>query len=177
MGRSRISRWSKAEKIPITARIMSWSSLLRFAFAKSSVRNGMNRDAAIQQLQKGAHSHFDPTIVDLFVRHLPESKLRSSVRGLADQNIAAHPTPTRCGRRKTKWLAHGRTPHSRLTNQIRNRASRRDYACTRFARKIWFVLQVENTLSVLVDKVGHDRAFRHLRRLLYDEVKVTPPRP
>src|SRR5260370_16723926 len=57
-------------------------------------RNGMNRDAAIRLLQTGAHSHFDPTIVDLFVQHLPEFEAQISVRGLVDQiHNSASPSP------------------------------------------------------------------------------------
>jgi len=132
-------------------------------------RNGMNRDAAIRLLQTGAHSHFDPTIVDLFVQHLPEFEAQISVRGLVDQiHNSASPSPiapaedeVARARENTSFAAY---------DQIRN-AHREVYALYEIARKFGSSLQVENTLSVLVDKVGHIVPFDTCVVYLYDEAK------
>jgi len=159
----------KAEQIPITARIMSVVDCFDSVREDRPFRNGMKRDAAIRLLQTGAHSHFDPTIVDLFVQHLPEFETQISVRGLVDQiHNSASPSPiapaedeVARARENTSFAAY---------DQIRN-AHREVYALYEIARKFGSSLQVENTLSVLVDKVGHIVPFDTCVVYLYDEAK------
>jgi diguanylate cyclase (GGDEF)-like protein/putative nucleotidyltransferase with HDIG domain len=159
----------KAEEIPITARIMSVVDCFDSVREDRPFRNGMNRDAAIELMQKGAHSHFDPTIVELFIQHLPEFEAQISVRGLADQiHTSTTPSPTAPAedevaraRENTSFAAY---------DQIRN-AHREVYALYEIARKFGSSLQVENTLSVLVDKVGHIVPFDTCAVYLFDEIK------
>ena len=159
----------KGEQIPITARIMSVVDCFDSVREDRPFRNGMNRDAAIELLQKGAHSHFDPTIVELFVLHLPEFEAQISIRGLADQiHTSSPPSPIALtedevarARENTSFAAY---------DQIRN-AHREVYALYEIARKFGSSLEIENTLSVLVDKVGHIVPFDTCAVYLYDEVK------
>jgi diguanylate cyclase (GGDEF)-like protein/putative nucleotidyltransferase with HDIG domain len=159
----------KGEQIPITARIMSVVDCFDSVREDRPFRNGMNRDAAIELLQKGAHSHFDPIIVELFIQHLSEFEAQISARGLTDPiHNSAPPSPIAQAedevarvRENTSFAAY---------DQIRN-AHREVYALYEIARKFGSSLQVENTLSVLVDKVGHIVPFDTCAVYVYDEVK------
>ncbi|MFS8085417.1 MAG: HD domain-containing phosphohydrolase, partial [Acidobacteriota bacterium] len=159
----------KGEEIPITARIMSVVDCFDSVREDRPFRSGMNRDAAIELLQKGAHSHFDPKVVELFVQHLPEFESQIAARGLSDPiHTSAPPNPiapaedaVARARENTSLAAY---------DQIRN-AHREVYALYEIARKFGSSLQVESTLSVLVDKVGHIVPFDTCAVYLYDEVK------
>lgn len=159
----------KGDQIPITARIMSVVDCFDSVREDRPFRNGMNRDAAIALLQKGAHSHFDPTIVELFVQHLPEFEAQISLRGLADQIHTSSP-PSPIAPAEDEVARARENTSSAAYDQIRN-AHREVYALYEIARKFGSSLQVENTLSVLVDKVGHIVPFDTCAVYLYDEAK------
>ena len=159
----------KGEQIPITARIMSVVDCFDSVREDRPFRNGMNREAAIELLRKGAHSHFDPTVVELFVQHLSEFEARISEHGLADPiHTSAPPDPIAPSEDE---VARARENTSLAAyDQIRN-AHREVYALYEIARKFGSSLEVENTLSVLVDKVGHIVPFDTCAVYLYDDVK------
>ena len=159
----------KGEQIPVTARIMSVVDCFDSVREDRPFRAGMNRETAIELLRKGAHNHFDPKLVDLFIEHLPDFEAEIAARGLAEQiHVSAPPSliapaedeVTRA-RENTTFAAY---------DQIRN-AHREVYALYEIARKFGSSLEVENTLSVLVDKVGHIVPFDTCAVYLYDEVK------
>ena len=90
----------KGEQIPITARIMSVIDCFDSVREDRPFRNGMNREAAIELLRNGAHSHFDPDVVELFVEHLPEFEARISARVWTIQiHVSAPPNPIAPDRR------------------------------------------------------------------------------
>ena len=60
------------EQIPITARIISVVDCFDAIREDRPFRRGMSRDEAIALLVRGSGSHFDPNIVELFIKHLPE---------------------------------------------------------------------------------------------------------
>ena len=159
----------KGEQIPMTARIMSVIDCFDSVREDRPFRSGMTRAEAIELLCKGSHTHFDPTVVDLFIKHLPQFEAEIATRGLDEQiHISAPRSPiapsedevTRA-RENTSFAAY---------DQIRN-AHREVYALYEIARTFGSSLEVENTLSVLVDKVGHIVPFDTCVVYLYDEVK------
>lgn len=159
----------KGEQIPITARIMSVVDCFDSVREDRPFRNGMNREAAIELLRKGAHSHFDPRVVELFVHHLSEFEAEIVVHGLADPIHTSTP-PNKIAPVEDEVARARENTSLAAYDQIRN-AHREVYALYEIARKFGSSLEVENTLSVLVDKVGHIVPFDTCAVYLYDEVK------
>src|SRR6185436_15804545 len=159
----------RGEQIPITARIMSVIDCFDSAREDRPFRTGMAREEAIALLRKGAGSHFDPKIIELFIHHLPQFESEIAVHGLDHQIHVSSPGPliapaedevTRV-RENASFAAY---------DQIRN-AHSEAYALYEMARKFGSSLEVEETLSVLVDKVGHLVPFDTCVVYLYDDVK------
>jgi diguanylate cyclase (GGDEF)-like protein len=107
--------------------------------------------------------------VDLFIEHLPRFEAQIAARGLADQiHVTATGSPISLSedqlaqdRQNTSFAAY---------DQIRN-AHREVYALYEIARTFGSSLEVENTLSVLIDKVGQIVPFDTCVVYLYDDVK------
>ena len=157
----------RQEQIPITARIMSVVDCFDSAREDRPFRQGMSRDEAVDLLHTYAHTRFDPMIVELFVEHLPEFEAEVVARGLDDQiHVSAPgnpiaPSAEHSNRENTAFAAY---------DQIRN-AHREVYALYEIARTFGSSLEVENTLAVLVDKVGHIVPFDSCVVYLYDTGK------
>ncbi|HEY6045895.1 MAG TPA: diguanylate cyclase [Pyrinomonadaceae bacterium] len=157
------------EQIPITARIMSVVDCFDSVREDRPFRPGMSRSEAISLLQKGAGTHFDPHIVELFIHNLPQFEMEIASRGLDttihtsgdDNPIAPVQDEVARVRENASFTAY---------DQIRN-AHREVYALYEIARKFGSSLEVEKTLSVLVDKVGHLVPFDTCAVYLFDEVK------
>ena len=159
----------KGDQIPITARIMSVIDCFDSVREDRPFRPGKSREAAIDLLKKGTGTHFDPRIVDMFITHLSEFEDEIAAQGLGDQVHASVPG--------SPIVPAGHDPSHdnenkafRAYDQIRN-AHREVYALYEIARTFGSSLEVENTLSVLVDKVGHIVPFDTCVVYLYDEPK------
>jgi diguanylate cyclase (GGDEF)-like protein/putative nucleotidyltransferase with HDIG domain len=156
----------KGEQIPITARIMSVVDCFDSVREDRPFRPGMTRADAIALLRKGAGTHFDPNIVELFAQHLPQFEIEIANRGL-DQHIHATVTPSPAPEDDEVSRARENTA---AYNQIRD-AHSEVYALYEIARKFSSSLEVEKTLSVLMDKVGQLVPFDTCAVFLYDDVK------
>lgn len=157
----------KAEQIPVTARIMSVVDCFDSVREDRPFRPGMSRENAIDLLRKGAGTHFDPKVVDLFVTHLPQFEAEIEARGLGDGiHVTASQNPIDPARESVPPTSEqgGRAAY----DQIRN-AHREVYALYEIARMFGSSLEVENTLKVLVDKVGHLVPFDTCVIYLFDE--------
>jgi diguanylate cyclase (GGDEF)-like protein/putative nucleotidyltransferase with HDIG domain len=159
----------KEEQIPITARIMSVVDCFDSVREDRPFRPGMSRADAIDLLRGDAGAQFDPRIIDLFIEHLPVFELEIAARGLADQlDVTVPGSPIVPA---AEQLAQDRENTSfGAYDQIRN-AHREVYALYEIARTFGSSLEVKNTLSVLVDKVGQIVPFDTCVVYLYDEVK------
>ena len=159
----------KGEQIPITARIMSVVDSFDSVREDRPFRPSMSREDAINLLRKGAGTHFDPKIVELFIDNLAQFEAEISSRGLdADVHTSNPPMPiapaedeVASARENTSFAAY---------DEIRN-AHREVYALYEIARKFSSSLEIDSTLSVLVDKVGHLVTFDTCAVYLYDEIK------
>jgi diguanylate cyclase (GGDEF)-like protein/putative nucleotidyltransferase with HDIG domain len=159
----------KGEEIPITARIMSVIDCYDSVREDRPFRYGMTREEAIELLQKGSAKHFDPRIVELFVQHLPKFEEKIVAHGLDDRHhsgghrssIAPSDDEVVVRRENASVAAY---------DQIRD-AHREVFALYEIARTFGSSLEVESTLSVLVDKVGQIVPFDSCVVYLYDEVK------
>ena len=68
----------KGEQIPITARIISVVDCFDSVREDRPFRRGMTRDEAIALLLRGSGNHFDPNVVELFIKHLPRFEAQIS---------------------------------------------------------------------------------------------------
>jgi len=159
----------KGEQIPITARIISVVDCFDSVREDRPFRRGMTRDEAIALLLRGSETHFDPKVVNLFIEHLPRFEQLIAALGLAQQlSLPPEAEPIQLNavdmaqtRERGCYMAY---------DQIKN-AHREVYALYEIARMFGSSLDVEHTLEVLVDKVGHVVPFDTCAVYLYDEAK------
>ena len=157
----------KGEQIPITARIMSVVDCFDSVREDRPFRTGMTRHEAVALLRKGAGTHFDPNIVELFVQNLAQFEIEIANRGL-DQQIHATLSPSPIAPEDDE-VARARE-NSTAYDQIRD-AHSEVYALYEIARQFSSSLEIEKTLSVLMDKVGQLVPFDTCAVFLYDEIK------
>jgi diguanylate cyclase (GGDEF)-like protein/putative nucleotidyltransferase with HDIG domain len=158
----------KEEEIPITARVMSVVDCFDSVREDRPFRPGMSREDAMSLLRAESGRQFDPKVVELFVDHLARFEAEIAARGLADQiqtSLSGNRIAT------GEQVAQDRENKSfGAYDQIRN-AHREVYALYEIARTFGSSLEVKNTLSVLVDKVGQIVPFDTCVVYLHDDVK------
>ena len=159
----------KGKQIPITARIISVVDCFDSVREDRPFRRGMTRDEAIALLLRGAGTHFDPNIVNQFIKHLTRFEARIAELGLPQQlapNELNEPfTLNEVDMAQTRergcYVAY---------NQIKN-AHQEVYAMYEIARTFGSSLDVKATLAILVDRVGHVVPFDTCVVYLYDQLK------
>jgi diguanylate cyclase (GGDEF)-like protein/putative nucleotidyltransferase with HDIG domain len=159
----------KGEQIPITARLISVVDCFDSVREDRPFRPGMTRDEALAFLLRGSGNHFDPNMVELFIKHLPRFEAQIAALGLPQQpppNAVREPFAlTEVDMTQTRergcYMAY---------DQIKS-AHQEVYALYEIARTFGSSLNVRNTVEVLVDKVGHVVPFDTCVVYLYDEVK------
>src|SRR4030095_8890296 len=72
----------KGEEIPSTARRLSIVDCFDAVREDRPYRKGRTREDAIALLRRGVGTHFDPRLVELFLRHLPEFEAEIAAQGL-----------------------------------------------------------------------------------------------
>ena len=168
----------KGDEIPLTARILSVVDCFDSAREDRPYRPGKTREQACALLRRGAGNHFDPSVVALFLNHLPEfekeivaggldhpgfTSVECEPRALLDDTQASMPPGLSGDARKS-----AATPE--YLTQIKN-AHREVYALYEIARTFGSSLDIEDTVSVLVNKVGHIIPFDLCAVYLFDELK------
>jgi len=159
----------KGKQIPITARIISVVDCFDSVREDRPFRRGMTRDEAIALLLRGAGTHFDPKVVNQFLKHLTRFEARIAELGLPQQlapNEMNEPfTLNEVDMAQTRergcYVAY---------NQIKN-AHQEVYAMYEIARTFGSSLDVKATLAILVDRVGHVVPFDTCVVYLYDQLK------
>src|SRR5262245_22407177 len=159
----------KGEQIPITARIISVVDCFDSVREDRPIRRGMTMDEATALLRRGAGVHFDPFVVEQFLRHLPEFDAEIAALGLQapstgsidDQPIHLGDVDLTQTRERGSYMAY---------DQIK-KAHREVYALYEIARTFGTSLNVEHTLEILVDKVGHVVPFDTCIVYFYDDQK------
>jgi diguanylate cyclase (GGDEF)-like protein/putative nucleotidyltransferase with HDIG domain len=158
----------KGEQIPITARIISVVDCFDSVREDRPFRRGMTVDEATALLLRGSGVHFDPVIVDQFLKHLPEFDAEIATLGL-DHSVepVSFEEPIHLSdvdlvqtRERGLYMAY---------DQIK-KAHREVYALYEIARTFGTSLDVEHTLSILVDKVAHVVPFDTCIVYVYDEM-------
>jgi len=159
----------KGEQIPITARIISVVDCFDSIREDRPFRRGMTIDEATALLRRGSGVHFDPFVVDQFLRHLSEFDAEIAALGLQPASTGSvHDRPMHLGdvdmtqtRERGSYMAY---------DQIK-KAHGEVYALYEIARTFGTSLDLEHTLESLVDKVGHVVAFDTCIVYFYDEMK------
>jgi len=157
----------KGDQIPIAARIIAVVDCFDSVREDRPFRCGMTYDDAIALLLRESGTHFDPRIIELFIKHLPDFEAEIAARGLPQQQ-----PPTKVlepsklveidmaqTRERGCYLAY---------DQIKN-AYREVYALYEIARTFGSSLDIDDTLAILVDQVGHLVSFDTCAVYLYDE--------
>jgi diguanylate cyclase (GGDEF)-like protein/putative nucleotidyltransferase with HDIG domain len=159
----------RGEQIPITARIIAVVDCFDSIREDRPFRRGMTLDEATALMLRGSGIHFDPNVVDQFLKHLPRFEAQIAALGLQHQptNNFAEP-PIQLSevdmiqtRERGCFIAY---------DQIK-KAHREVYALYEIARTFGTSLNVEHTLEILVDKVGHVVPFDTCIVYFYDEMK------
>src|SRR5882672_10590684 len=158
----------KGEQIPITARIISVVDCFDSVREDRPFRRGMTRDEAIAFLLRGSGNHFDPNVVELFIKHLPRLEAEIAAVGLPQQlspnevrePLALTEVDMSQTRERGAYMAY---------DQIKS-AHQEVYALYEIARTFGSSLSVRNTVEVLVDKVGHVVPFDTCVVYLYEEL-------
>jgi len=159
----------RGEQIPITARIISVVDCFDSVREDRPFRRSMTMDEATALLRRGAGIHFDPVVVEQFIKHLPRFDAEIARLGL-EHEPASHSLepPIQLG---AIDLAQTRERGSFIAYDQIKKAHREVYALYEIARTFGTSLDVEHTLEILVDKVGHVVPFDTCIVYLYDENK------
>jgi len=170
----------KGEQIPLTARILSVVDCFDSAREERPYRRGLTADEACRMLRRGAGGHFDPRVVEVFLRHLPRFEDEITAGGLDNRGLTNEewehrdllgeehdPGPPATGP-LVPGAQRAEAPH--YLSQITN-AHREVYALYEIARTFGSSLDIEDTASVIVNKVGHVVPFELCAVYLYDEEK------
>ena len=159
----------RGDQIPITARIISVVDCFDSLREDRPFRRGMTLDEATAFLLRGSGVHFDPCIVEEFLKHLPRFDTEIAALGLQHQ-------PTSRGNDPPLQLSdvdmiQTRERGSFIAYDQIKKAHREVYALYEIARTFGTSLNVEHTLEILVDKVGHVVPFDTCIVYFYDEMK------
>ena len=159
----------RGEQIPITARIISVVDCFDSIREDRPFRRGMTLDEATALLRRGAGIHFDPMVVEEFLKHLPRFEAEIATLGLQHQpaNHSLEP-PIQLS---DVDIAQTRERGSYIAYDQIKKAHREVYALYEIARTFGTSLDVQHTLEILVDKVGHVVPFDTCVVYFYDEQK------
>lgn len=159
----------RGEQIPITARIISVVDCFDSVREDRPFRRGMTLGEATALLLRGAGIHFDPAVVEQFIKHLPRFEAEIEALGLKHQpaNYSTEP-PLQLSEID---LAQTRERGSYIAYDQIKKAHREVYALYEIARTFGTSLDVEHTLEILVDKVGHVVPFDTCVVYIYDDAK------
>jgi diguanylate cyclase (GGDEF)-like protein/putative nucleotidyltransferase with HDIG domain len=167
----------KGEEIPLTTRILSVVDCFDSVREERPYRRGMTAEQACAMLRRGAGGHFDPRVVEVFLRHLPRFEEEITAQGLDNRGLTNEEWEHRdlLGEEPAPESQHApssvhRSDAPHYLSQITN-AHREVYALYEIARTFGSSLDIEDTVSVLVNKVGHVVPFDLCAVFLFDEEK------
>lgn len=157
----------KGDEIPITARIIAVVDCFDSIREDRPYRRGMTREEAIALLLRGSGTHFDPKVVNLFLRNLSRFEEEIGELGFEPQNEERGSS----ARIDSEMRDVKVQPSVLAYDQIKN-AHREVYALYEIARTFGSSLDIEDTVSILVNKVGHVVPFDTCVVYLFDELKA-----
>ena len=158
----------RGEQIPLAARIISVADCFDAIREDRPFRRGMTREEAIALLRRGAGTHFDPQIVEVFIEQLP--KFESQIAAL---ELAINEPKRSAPEKSTTNLDLDQAIERGCLmayEEIKN-AHQEVFALYEIARTFGSSLDVRETLEILVDKVGHIVSFDTCVVYLYEELR------
>ena len=158
----------RGEQIPMTARIISVVDCFDSVREDRPFRRGMTLGEATALLLRGAGIHFDPVVVEQFIKHLPGFEAQIEALGLQQPAQRLPEPPLQLSNMD---LAQTRERGSYIAYDQIKKAHREVYALYEIARTFGTSLNVEHTLEILVDKVGHVVPFDTCVVYIYDDTK------
>jgi len=159
----------RGEQIPITARIISVVDCFDSVREDRPFRRGMTLGEATALLLRGSGIHFDPIVVEQFIKHLPRFEAQIENLGLQHQPVNHLPEPPL--QLSEVDLDQTRERGSYIAYDQIKKAHREVYALYEIARTFGTSLNIEHTLEILVDKVGHVVPFDTCVVYFYDDAK------
>lgn len=159
----------RGEQIPITARIISVVDCFDSVREDRPFRRGMTLGEATALLLRGSGIHFDPIVVEQFIKHLPRFESQIEAMGLQHQPVNHLPEPPL--QLSEIDLDQTRERGSYIAYDQIKKAHREVYALYEIARTFGTSLNIEHTLEILVDKVGHVVPFDTCVVYFYDDAK------
>ena len=159
----------RGEQIPITARIISVVDCFDSVREDRPFRRGMTLGEATALLLRGSGIHFDPAVVEQFIKHLP--RFESEIVSLGLQHQPANHSPEPPLQLSEIDLDQTRERGSYIAYDQIKKAHREVYALYEIARTFGTSLNIEHTLEILVDKVGHVVPFDTCVVYFYDDAK------
>ncbi|HEV2800825.1 MAG TPA: diguanylate cyclase [Pyrinomonadaceae bacterium] len=193
--RSHHERWDglgypdglRGEEIPWTARIFAVVDCFDSVREDRPYRRGMTCEEASAMLLRGAGTHFDPKVVELFLKHLPEFEREIAELGLDQHGFTSREAEPRALVEASSVNASAATSAADTTaaqqsfNQKRftvpayleqiKSAHREVYALYEIASTFGASLEIEDRSQILVNKVGHMVPFDTCAVYLFDELK------
>jgi diguanylate cyclase (GGDEF)-like protein/putative nucleotidyltransferase with HDIG domain len=158
----------RGEEIPMTARILAVVDSFDSVREDRPYRPGMTREEASALLLRGSGVTYDPKIVNGFLKNLPRFESEIAALGLDQHGLAETAYGTQDERENS--LSPNRVTQPDYLDQIKN-AHREVYALYEIARTFGSSLDIKDTLSIIVNKVGHIIPFDTCAVYLYDELK------
>ncbi len=159
-------------EIPLTARVLAVVDCYDSLREERPFRAGKTRAAASAMLLQAAGTRFDPQVVELFLKHLPEFEAEVTRRGL-DQYLATEEADVHTARGTTQARSLHATdacaPPAYL-DQIKN-AHREVYTLYEIARTFGSSLAIADCAQALTDKVGQVVPYDTCAVYLFDELK------
>lgn len=187
--RSHHERWDglgypdglRGEEIPWTARIFAVVDCFDSVREDRPYRRGMLREEASAVLLRGAGTHFDPKVVELFLKHLPEFEAEIAERGLDQHGFTSREAEPRVlveasGIAAAAAAAQGQSPKQNYytvpayLEQIKS-AHREVYALYEIASTFGASLEIADRSQILVNKVGHMVPFDTCAVYLFNKEK------
>jgi diguanylate cyclase (GGDEF)-like protein/putative nucleotidyltransferase with HDIG domain len=160
------------EAIPWTARIFAVVDCFDSVREERPYRRGLSSEEAGALLIRGAGTHFDPKVVELFLKHLPEFEAEITERGLDQHGYTTQEAEPRAlvEEGRAPAAAHPHFAPPAYLEQIKN-AHREVYALYEIAHAFGSSLQIEDRCEALINKVGHVVPFDTCVVYLYDPIK------
>jgi diguanylate cyclase (GGDEF)-like protein/putative nucleotidyltransferase with HDIG domain len=159
----------RGEQIPITARILSVVDCFDSLREDRPFRRGMTLDEATAFLLRGSGIHFDPFVVEQFLKNLPQFDTQIAALGLQPQPATNQNEPPL--QLSDVDMIQTRERGSFIAYDQIKKAHREVYALYEIARTFGTSLNIEHTLEILVDKVGHVVPFDTCIVYFYDDMK------
>ncbi|HEY1404252.1 MAG TPA: diguanylate cyclase, partial [Pyrinomonadaceae bacterium] len=183
--RSHHERWDglgypdglRGEEIPWTARIFAVVDCFDSVREDRPYRRGLTCDKASAMLLRGAGTHFDPQVVELFLKHLPQFEAEIVELGLDQHGFTSREAEPRALVEASDANNAAGQPFNpkrfiapAYLEQIKS-AHREVYALYEIASTFGASLEIEDLSQILVNKVGHMIPFDTCAVYLFDELK------